>query len=461
VKYAEPNYRYYAFDDGNPEQLPNDTDFSKLWGMNNTGQADSLGQIGIPGVDIGVLPIWQQGVTGSRDIKVAVIDTGVDWTHPDLVENLYTNPGEIAGNGIDDDANGFIDDIHGWNFGSKSPASQDDNDHGSHCAGTIGGVGNNGIGVAGVNWRVSILPVKFIGSDGSGSLDAALEAINYATMMKVNVMSNSWGGGGFSEAMKEAIEKARDANILFVAAAGNDSSDNNAAPMYPASYDVANIISVAAIDNKDRLASFSNWGRTKVHVAAPGVKIFSTTKDGGYNSFSGTSMATPHVSGVAALLLSAFPDMTYAELKDRIVKTAVKVPGLRNKVASNGRVSVFNAFNNIIPPSEDPAESAWQTVDYVVESQHPYENKLDQSTTIEYPGAKYIRVIVERLETEPKYDTLFINNPAGDVIDSVSGSAEQFVSDYVKGDKLVLRFVSDHSVVKWGFRIAKIQVIME
>jgi len=277
--------------------------------------------------------------------------------------------------------------------------------------------------------------------------------------MKVNVMSNSWGGGGFSQTLKDAIEATKEAGIVFVAAAGNDSSNNDASPAYPASYDIANIISVAATDNRDNIARFSNYGAAKVHVAAPGVKIYSTTKNGGYNSFSGTSMATPHVSGVVALMLSAHPEWTYEEIKNRLIQTSEPVRGLRRKVVAKGRVNAYNAMNGIIPPSNEPDESQWQTVDYLVESEHPYQNKADQSWTINYPGAKNIRVIFEKVETEAKYDKVTVGDSAGRAIDELSGKVDNYTTDYVEGDTVKIRFRSDESVAGWGFKISKIQVI--
>ncbi|MFN7684341.1 MAG: S8 family peptidase, partial [Oligoflexia bacterium] len=292
VEYVEPNYIYRMSASG----IPDDPMMPKLWNLINEGQKDSGGNKGKPGADVRVAPVWASGNVGSRNVVVAVIDTGIDWKHEDLKANLFVNPGEsgsLANNGKDDDKNGFIDDTHGWNFEAKSRKSSDDQGHGTHCAGTIGGAGNNRRGVAGVNWEVTLMPVKFLDSNGSGTLEAAVESINYATMMKVNIMSNSWGGGGFSQALLESIQKARDAGILFVAAAGNDGRDNDSSNTYPANYDVENVVSVAALDNQDNLASFSNYGRTKVHVAAPGVNILSTKKDGGYEVLSGTSMACP------------------------------------------------------------------------------------------------------------------------------------------------------------------------
>jgi len=461
VKYAEPNYIYRALDDNNPT---NDPDFGKLWGMQNSGQTDTAGQVGTPGSDVNVVPLWQEGVTGSDKVLVAVIDTGVDWTHPDLVDNLYTNPGEageLATNGVDDDGNGFIDDVHGWNFVAKNNNSNDDHNHGTHCAGTIGATGNNGIGVVGVNWRVSILPLKFLDSKGSGSLADAVESINYAKMMKANILSNSWGGGGFSQALKDAIVGANEAGILFVAAAGNDRNNNDASPAYPATYGIENIVSVAAIDNKDNIASFSNYGKTTVHVAAPGVKIYSTVKNGEYASYSGTSMATPHVSGIAALLLSGMPELTYADIKERLIKTSVPVLTLKKKTVSKGRVNAYNAFHNIIPPSLDPDESLWKTVEYAVESEHPYLLNQNDDYKISYPGAKYIRVIFEKAELEQKYDYVYIKDGNGQTVEELTGTFAEYTTDYVVGDTLVINLKTDTTINKFGFKVTKYQVITD
>ncbi|RYZ72226.1 MAG: subtilase, partial [Proteobacteria bacterium] len=319
VRYAEPNYIYRKF------TAPNDLEFTNQWDMVNSGQADSAGKNGLAGADINILPVWERGITGSRDVMVAVIDTGVDYTHPDLAANIYTNPSEIPGDGIDNDANGIIDDVHGVNFvdaKNGTGVSMDDNEHGTHCAGTIGGVGGNGVGIAGVNWNTTILPVKFLSGDGSGSSEGAINGIKYAVKMGAKVLSNSWGGGAYSEALYDAIKEANDAGVLFVAASGNEANDNEARGTYPASYNLPNIISVAAIDNNDRAPSFSNFGKTKVHVAAPGVRILSTVPGGKYDSFSGTSMACPHVAGMAALLWSNEPGLTALEIKERLIRTS-------------------------------------------------------------------------------------------------------------------------------------------
>ena len=297
-----PNYVVYA------DLLPDDPDFSMLWGLHNTGQTG-----GTPDADIDAPEAWEVA-TGSADIVVAVIDTGVDYTHPDLADNIWTNPGEIAGNGLDDDGNGFVDDVHGYDFCNEDGDPMDDNRHGTHVAGTIAGVGDNGQGVTGVNWSSSIMALKFLSARGSGSASDAVRAVNYATMMKsvydveVRLTSNSWGGGPYSQELRDAIEASGDAGVLFIAAAGNVSvyspADNDQTPHYPSSYDLGNIIAVAASDHNDGLANFSHYGATSVDLAAPGTNIYSTVPDGGYTSLNGTSMATPHVAGVVALAWS-------------------------------------------------------------------------------------------------------------------------------------------------------------
>lgn len=457
VLYADPNYYYKAL------SVPNDSFFDKLWGLVNTGQKDCRDQEGIAGADIAVESLWSQGHTGSKDILVAVIDTGVDWDHPDLAGNLYTNPGEageLSENGIDDDGNGFIDDTHGWNFYANDRNSDDDHNHGTHCAGTIGAVANNSEGVAGVVWNVSILPVKFLSSGGSGTLEAAVESINYATLMGVDIMSNSWGGGGFTAIMEDSIKKARDAGISFIAAAGNDGASNDSRPHYPSNYQVENVIAVAASDNRDGLAYFSNYGDT-VHVAAPGVHVWSTVKDGGYDCYSGTSMATPHVAGAVAMLFSIFPDMDPVEVKDRLITTSDRTPALRRKVLSKGRINLDNAFRNFIPPNDDPDESLWKDESFEAESVHPYTNDRAYEFDVNFPGAKYIRIHFEKIQTEAGYDFVKVLDQNGIEIEKVSGTHEGYMSDYILGDSAKIILETDASVTDWGFKANKIQVIME
>lgn len=320
---------------------PNDPSYSSLYGMKNINAPEA----------------WDIS-TGSAEVVVGIIDTGIDYNHPDLQANIWTNPGEIAGNNIDDDNNGFVDDVHGYDFHNNDGDPLDDNGHGSHCAGTIGGVGNNGVGVAGVNWNVQMAGLKFLSGSGSGYLSNAVRAINYATQMGFNMTSNSWGGGGFSQVMYDAIKAAGDAGILFVAAAGNSGLNADVFPMYPAAYDLDNIISVAAVDSGDNLAYFSNYGATSVDIAAPGVGIYSTYKYGSYATLSGTSMATPHVSGVAALVLATHPGYGPSELKDAILNNADYVEDLDGFVLTSGRLNAHSAvLNGAVGGSPNPSNS--------------------------------------------------------------------------------------------------------
>ncbi len=459
VQYAERNVIYRRLDAG----VPNDADFSKLWGLQNVGQADSAGQVGTPGADIDVVKVWQTGKTGSKNILVAVIDTGVSLTHADLKDNLYTNPGEIAGNEVDDDGNGFVDDVHGWNFFNNTSNANDDNDHGTHCAGTIGGTGNNGQGVAGVNWTVSLLPVKFLSGSGSGTLEAAVESINYAAKMGAQIMSNSWGCASQTcntQALGDAIKAAGEKGILFVAAAGNDGQNNDSAPNFPSNYPYPNVLAVAATDNRDVLAAFSNYGKNKVHVAAPGVKIYSTVKSGGYDSFSGTSMATPHVAGIAALMMSVDSSLDYAEVKRRLILTSTPVAGLKKKVTAQGRVNAYNAVMNIETPREvPPAEGDWQDVTFSAESEHPYLKNQDLTWTATVPNAKFVRVFFEQVDVEDKFDVVRVESATGEVVDEITGKVDNYKSEYVQGETAVIRLKSDFSVERWGFKATKVQAV--
>jgi len=352
VEYAEPNYIYRA------SGVPDDPQFSELWGMNNTGQTG-----GANDADLDAPEAWDIQ-TGSDSTLIAVIDTGVDYNHPDLAANIWTNPGEIPNNGIDDDNNGYVDDIHGWDFVNNDNEPLDDNLHGTHVAGTVGAIGNNGVGVAGVNWRTKIMALKFLSGDGSGTLANAISAIIYGANMKARVMNNSWGGGGVSQALLDAINYANNAGSLFVAAAGNDGNDNDQTPNYPSNYDAPNVLAVAAIDHKGDLAIFgsggggicgcqnniiglpgSNFGATTVDLAAPGKDILSTAPNNGYQKLSGTSMATPHVAGVAGLVFSQFPSWTHLQVKDRLLTTVEVSTALQGKIVTGGRVNAQRALN--------------------------------------------------------------------------------------------------------------------
>jgi serine protease len=316
VRYAEPDYDVQA------DQIPTDPMYNQLWGLPDI-QADQA---------------WNT-TTGTASVVVGVVDTGVDYTHPDLAANIWTNDGTV---------NHCPAGTHGYNVLLKSCDPMDDHNHGTHVSGTIGAVGNNGVGVVGVNWNTRIMGLKFLGSCGCGTTSGAIKAIDWAVKAKaagvnVRVLSNSWGGGGYSKALAGEIDKAGANDILFVAAAGNAARSDDTTPFYPCSYHAANEICVAATDKTDSLASFSNYGVNSVDLAAPGVGIVSTVIGGGYASFSGTSMATPHVSGAAALILST-GYQSVSTLKSTIFAAVDPVASLAGFVTTGGRLDVCNAI---------------------------------------------------------------------------------------------------------------------
>lgn len=306
--------------------LPNDPMLNSEWGLNQSND-----------IDMNMPEAWNM-CQGSSDVVVAVIDTGIDYNHPDLQDAMWRNPGEIAGNGIDDDHNGVVDDVYGYNAITNGGNPWDDYGHGTHVAGTIGASTNNGVGVAGVAWNTRLMAAKFLASNGSGYLSDAIKAIDYVTTMKktygvnVKITNNSWGGGGYISEMAAAITRARDAGILFVAAAGNSTINMDASPQYPASYAVDNVVSVAAVDSNGNIAYFSNYGATTVSIAAPGVSIASTYPGNQYQYLQGTSMAAPHVSGALALLQAYRPGLTYLEMKNTLLNSARTLSSLNGKV---------------------------------------------------------------------------------------------------------------------------------
>jgi alpha-tubulin suppressor-like RCC1 family protein/subtilisin family serine protease len=335
-EYVEPDYIRTI------DALPTDASFTdgSLWGLRNTGQSG-----GLAGADIDAVRAWDT-TTGSTEVLVAVIDTGVRYTHQDLAAQMWRNPGEIAANGVDDDLDGYVDNVYGINGITNSGNPMDDNGHGTHCSGTIGAQANGGGPLVGVAWSVRIMACKFLSASGGGTTSDAIKCINFAVINGAHILSNSWGGGGFSQALADSITAANVSGVLFVAAAGNSSSNNDTFPSYPASYTQENIISVAALDRQDQLASFSNYGATTVDIGAPGVSIYSSVSysDTSYASFSGTSMATPHVAGVAALVLANAPDISVSELRQRIFAGAVPISSLTGKCATGGRLNAHNSL---------------------------------------------------------------------------------------------------------------------
>jgi subtilisin family serine protease len=365
VEYAEPNYIVYT------TAVPNDPQFSALWGLQNTGQNIGCGvgcfgnPVGTAGADIKATLAWDVS-TGSRANVVAVVDTGIDYNHPDLAANVWSAPTAFTVN-IGGTVINCAAGSHGFNAINNTCNPLDDNDHGSHTSGTIGASGNNGVGVVGVNWTASIMGAKFLDASGSGTTAGAINAIEFTIQAKaffgananVRVLSNSWGGGGFSQALLDEINKANTNNMLFVAAAGNNATNNDTTAFYPANYNAPNVVAVAATDNRDQLASFSNFGRNTVHLGGPGVDVLSTTRNNTYSYFSGTSMATPHVSGAAALVLSGCPSLDTAALKSNLLSNVDPIASLSGNTITGGRLNVNKAIRACsAPPTPDFSLSA-------------------------------------------------------------------------------------------------------
>jgi subtilisin family serine protease/uncharacterized protein (DUF2141 family) len=357
VEYAEPNYIYHV------AAIPNDTLFTSLWGLRNTGQ-NVGGTVGTADVDIDAPEAWDI-TTGSSNVIIGVIDTGIAYDHPDLAANIWKNPGEIPNDRIDNDGNGLVDDVFGYDFHDDDSDPIDPKGHGTHVAGTIGAVGNNNSGVSGVMQKVKLMALKAGDENGDLPEDAILLAIDYAKRKGARVINASFTRPGkCSKAEYEALSRANAAGVMVLAAAGNDNSDSDKNPVFPAGYSVdtspdcgpalPNVIAVAAINQTGDKAGFSNFGTTSVQIAAPGENINSTkpgtpSAPNDYQFLSGTSQATPYVTGVVGLLLSANPNLTVAQIRNAILNTGDASPPLKGKVSSGRRLNAFNALNSVAP----------------------------------------------------------------------------------------------------------------
>lgn len=336
VLLAEPEFIYFA------SRLPSDPGFSQQWGLHNMGQGGGVSDADIDG------PAAWDIATDASAVTVAVIDSGIDRHHVDLAANMWVNPTETL-NGLDDDGNGYVDDLWGWDFYADDNDPDDENRHGTHCAGIIGASGNNGIGIAGTAWQARIVSLRFLSAGGAGRGADAIEAIDYATERGFAITSNSWGGGGYSQLLLEVIEEAGVAGTLFIAAAGNAAQDIDRFPTYPAAYQSDAIIAVASTDHRDELSSFSNFGIASVDIAAPGSAIYSTLPDNTYGTLSGTSMATPFVAGAAALLRALRPEMSAGEIKQALLDSSDRLDSLDGRVAY-GRLNLAVLLNQNTGP---------------------------------------------------------------------------------------------------------------
>ena len=342
VDFVEPNWVLRA------NRIPNDRGFGEQWGLRNLGHFD-----GKSGADVGATTAWDAVTTGGA--TVAVVDTGVSYKHPDLIGNAWTNAGDAI-NGLDDDGDGYDDDRYGADFIENDSDPDDDGGHGTHVAGIIGAQGNNAIGIAGVNWDVDVMALKFLDENGEGNTADAANAIDYAVAHGARVINASWGGPAFSMALYGAIKRAGERGVLVVAAAGNEGVNADSKPDYPAAFDLPNVVSVAATDRSDRLLDFSNYGSKSVDLAAPGDDVYSTvptvSDPSGYASFSGTSMAAPFVSGAAALYLGRFPQASADQVKAALMQSADRLPTLSGKTVSGGRLNVARALGASAPSTK-------------------------------------------------------------------------------------------------------------
>lgn len=411
IAYAEPNVVFTADElFGETEggrDAPDDMD-QKLWGLHNKGQTD-----GTPGADVNALEAWKlsRGDGSKNGPLIAVIDTGIDYNHPDLAANMWTNPGEIPGDGIDNDNNGVIDDVYGYNAADENGDPMDRHSHGTHCAGTIGAVGNNGQGVTGVMQEAKLMAVKILAGSNRTTSATLVRGVLYAGRMGADITSNSWGMQGRLRSLKDAFATS---DALHVIAAGNSSANNDRYSQYPANFDLDNIVAVAATDHKDQKAGFSNFAKNSVDVAAPGDKIYSTVPGGNYGFKSGTSMACPHVAGGAGLLLSHNPELTNDQLRDRLIYGSQRMTSLTDVSLSDGRVDFAQSLEQdaVAPGAPNDFEPARVTA-----------RSIDLKWTT-VGDDKWSNGPAQTVEIRRSSSPITVDNFAEATAESVSGAAE-------------------------------------
>ncbi len=452
VAFAEPHFLYHT-------DAATDDYGEYLWGLENTGLNG-----GNEDADIDAFAAWDISI--GAGIVVAVIDTGVDATHPDLAPNMWVNEGEIAGNGIDDDGNGYVDDVHGWDFVRGDGDPDDLDGHGTHVAGTVAARGDDGYGVVGTAYGARIMGLKFLEGRAGGSTYDAAAAIHYAVNHGADVINASWAGPGYSTTLRNAINYARSRGVVFVAAAGNEGRDNDRYSNYPASYDLANVVSVAASDRRDRLAGFSNFGDQSVDVAAPGDQIVSTVPGASWSYMNGTSMAAPMVSGVAALLKSARSSLSADAVRGALISSVDAIPGGDSTLGSGGRVNAFSALqavgavpsdpgNEQAPPDDEPpAALEWTFVSFPIDSPHPYGNDFSGWIGVDAPeGAQEIRLHFSRIDVESGYDFVTVKDLSGTQLAQWTGDVGAVVSDALPARQVTLHLYTDGSVTGWGLAL--------
>lgn len=454
ILYAEPDYMVELTSDCTV--IPNDSRFSELWGMHNIGQNG-----GVLGADVNGPEAWCKN-TDCSNIVVAILDTGIDYNHSDLIDNLWVNEAELNGlSGVDDDGNGYVDDIYGWDFADSDSDPFDYHGHGTHVAGTVGAIGDNSKGVVGICWSAKIMALKiFPNYNETAFISNAIKAIEYAVDNSACVLNNSWGGGPYSQSLKEAIESANDASVLFVASACNDGRDNDIYPAYPASYGADNIISVLSTDRYDNRSSFSNYGLTSVDIGAPGSAILSCEPGGGYQYRDGTSMSSPHISGSAAFIWSCHPFMTHLEVKELMLSTADPVSALSGRCVSGGRLNLSRAVSGasswleflpssgtvgatdsnevrIILNGEQPAGT--YSGEIRISSNDPYEPEVLIPISVTVESVDHFTEIFEPNGNDMAYRTLtFRPGIWGDYYELCVSDAEAFPVDPTGGFEVLL-----------------------
>jgi subtilisin family serine protease len=433
----QPNFVYHTVALGDPE-------LGNSWGLINQGQsAGSLGP-GVAGRDIGASQAWNIA-TGDHATVVAVIDTGIDFAHEELAANLWNAPGTTTS--------------HGWNILTGTDDAHDDNGHGTFCAGLIGAEANNGVGSRGVTWQVSLMSIKSFDATNYGTTADEASAIQWAVEHGARILNASWGGTGYDQALYDMVNWAGNQGAVLVAAAGNLGADNGGGDgidggiTYPAAFALPNVISVAAYDNRDQIASFSNYGKQTVHLGAPGVGIFSTVP-GGYKWDDGTSYSAAYVSGAAALLLSYVPSLSATDLRDRLLKTTAVISYYeKERLMTAGRINLYNALEDIRPPRPQ-APKYWTSTPQSYSTPHPYANNAHYHYEIRHPGATHIRAHFSRFSTEKKYDTLTLTDAQGQTVYVYSGNlGGDLTSADALGDTLILDFTSDNVQTDYGFDI--------
>lgn len=386
---------------------------------------------------------------GSQNVVVAVVDTGIDPTHYELKNNMWTDRNSSS-------------TIYGYNARSPLQTPFDDNGHGTHVAGVIGANAENNSGIQGINWRVKLMAIKFLSKEGSGSVSDAIKGLEWAVNKGAHILNNSWGGGDYSRSLDETIRWSSSKGVLFVAAAGNESQDLDAKPGYPASYKHSNMVVVGALAQNERLAGFSNYGKGTVHIAAPGSKILSTVPGGKFESWDGTSMAAPHVSGVLALLKSKFPSDSMSSLKAKLLNGVTYNPWIRRQIANEGSsLNAFKALNgNTQPKPVEPPSQGWSPAQAInIASPSPYPLSYEESWQIKHPGAKFIKIFFKQFEVEKNYDFLRIYDGNGTLIDVMTGSHYSGIwSAVIPGESATLTLTTDKMISKKGF-IASAYVI--